>query len=179
MTPAGAAPDASRAPLFEVFCSRHFTSWLAEARLSLAFTTYQAGKLFLLGLKPNGTLSIFSRTLSRCMGLWADGQTLYLSTLYQLWRFENSLGPGETYQGYDRLYVPQLGWTTGDIDIHDIGVDGSGRPLFVNTLFSCLATVSERYSFTPLWQPPFVTKLAAEDRCHLNGLALQGGVPAT
>jgi len=45
-----------------------------------------------------------------------------------------------------------------------------GAPVFVNTLFSCLAPVSERYSFLPLRQPPFITKLAAEDRCHLNGV---------
>jgi uncharacterized protein (TIGR03032 family) len=174
--PSAPSPPTETA-LFEVFCSRHFTGWLADERLSLAFTTYQAGKLFLIGLNPAARLSIFNRTLSRCMGLWGDGQTLYLSTLFQLWRFENSLGPGETYQGYDRLYVPQLGWTTGDLDIHDIAVDGQGGPIFVNTLFSCLATVSERHSFLPLWQPPFITKLAAEDRCHLNGVALDRGVP--
>lgn len=29
--------------------------WMAEQRVSLAFTFYQAGKLFLLGLQPNGT----------------------------------------------------------------------------------------------------------------------------
>ena len=49
--------------------------------------------------------------------------------------------------------------------------------MFVNTLFSCLATVSEEHSFIPLWQPPFISKLAAEDRCHLNGLALREGKP--
>lgn len=30
-------------------------------------------------------------------------------------------------------------------------------------------------SFEPLWQPPFVSALMPEDRCHLNGFALQGG----
>ncbi|HYX15328.1 MAG TPA: TIGR03032 family protein, partial [Nostoc sp.] len=44
-------------------------------------------------------------------------------------------------------------------------------------LFSCLATVSETHSFVPLWQPTFISKLAAEDRCHLNGLAMQQGKP--
>jgi hypothetical protein len=132
--PSAPSPATETAP-FEVFCSRHFTGWLADERLSLAFT--------LIGLNPAAGLSIFNRTLSRCMGLWGDGQTLYLSTLFQLWRFENSLGPGEIYRGYDRLYVPQLGWTTGDLDIHDIAVDSQGCPVFANTLFSCLATVSE------------------------------------
>lgn len=112
------------------------------------------------------------------MGLWGDGQTLYMSTLYQLWRFENVLGAGEASDGYDRVYVPRVAWTTGDVDAHDVAVDGSGRPVFVNTLFSCLATVSEQHSFVPLWRPPFVTRLAAEDRCHLNGLAMENGAPA-
>jgi uncharacterized protein (TIGR03032 family) len=169
--------SAPRAPAFELTASRQFTSWLAEQKVSLAFTTYQAGQLFLLGLQRDGQLSIFNRTFERCMGLWASPERLLMSSLYQLWRFENALPPGQTHQGYDRVYVPQLGWTTGDLDIHDIGVDAAGRPVFVNTLFSCLATVSETHSFAPLWRSPFISKLAAEDRCHLNGVALDGGEP--
>jgi len=162
----------------ELTGSRQFAAWLYEQKASLAFTTYQSAKLFLIGIREDGRLSVFERTFSRCMGLWGDAQTLYLGTLYQLWRFENALEPGERYGGYDRLYVPRLAWTTGDVDVHDVAVDDAGRVVFVNTLFSCLATISERYSFVPLWQPPFVTRLAAEDRCHLNGLAMEKDAPA-
>ncbi|WP_417514856.1 TIGR03032 family protein [Minwuia sp.] len=158
--------------------SRQFPDWLAEQNISLSFSTYQAGKLFLIGLQQDGRLSIFERTFNRCMGLWADGQTIWMSALYQLWRMENILPPGQLYQGYDRVYVPQVGYTTGDIDIHDVAVDDQDRPVFAATLFSCLATCSERFSFKPLWQPPFISKLAAEDRCHLNGLAMRDGKPA-
>ena len=119
---------AQRAPAFELTASRQFTAWLAEQKTSLAFTTYQAGKLFLLGLQPDGRLSIFNRTFERCMGLWASPERLLMSTLYQLWRFDNALAPGQTHQGYDRLYVPQLAWTTGDLDVHDIAVAGNGGP---------------------------------------------------
>jgi uncharacterized protein (TIGR03032 family) len=172
------APETKPEPKLEMNTSRQFPEWLAERKLSLAFTTYQTGKLFFIGLNPQTSkLSIFERTFNRCMGLWGDGQTLWMSSLYQLWRFENALAPGENHQGYDRLYVPQVGYTTGDIDIHDIGVNTQGRPVFVNTLFGCLATTSETHSFTPLWKPPFLSKLAAEDRCHLNGLAMDNGVP--
>ena len=164
-------------PQFEFLTSRQFTAWMAEQRVSLAFTTYQAGKLFFLGIQPNGKLDIFNRTFERCMGLCVGSQTLWLSSLYQFWRFENALEPGQAYQGYDRLYVPQMAYTTGDLDVHDVALDTDNRPVFVNTLFSCLATVSETYSFKPLWQPPFISKLAAEDRCHLNGLAMQEGEP--
>ena len=150
---------------------------MAEQGISLAFSTYQTGKLFLLGLRPDGRLSVFERTFERCMGLWVSPERFYMSSLYQLWRFENALEPGQLQNGYDRLYVPQVGYTTGDLDIHDIAIDNSGQVIFVNTLFSCLATVSDRYSFVPLWQPSFISRLAAEDRCHLNGLAMENGQP--
>src|ERR1700722_3469406 len=150
-------------PWLEVSSSRYFADWLTEQRVSLGFTTYQSGKLFLLGRNSQGALSIFERTLSRVMGMWGSEQTLWMSTLFQLWRFENALRPGETYQGYDRLYIPKIGYTTGDIDIHDIAVEASGRVVFVNTKFGCLATLNDRYSFTPLWKPPFLSKLAPED----------------
>lgn len=162
-------------PALEINTSRQFTNWMLEHELSLGFTTYQAGKLFLLGLQPNGRLSVFERTYNRCLGLWSNGQTIWMSSLYQLWRFENVLEPGQLASGYDRLYVPQVGYTTGDLDIHDVAVEASGRVVFVNTLFGCLATVSETHSFIPLWKPPFLSRLAAEDRCHLNGLALEDG----
>ena len=74
-------------PQLQIIASPHFTSWLDGEKLSLAFTTYQSGKLFLVGIKENGRLSIFERTFNRAMGLCGDAQTLYLTTLYQLWRF--------------------------------------------------------------------------------------------
>ena len=164
-------------PQLELNASRQFVSWLAESNASLSFSTYQAGKLFFVGLKPDGQLSVFERTFARCMGIHATESTLWVGTLYQLWRFENALHAGQQHQGHDRLYVPQLGYVTGDLDIHDVAVDGDGQPLFVNTLFGCLARPDDRYSFRPLWRPPFLSKLAAEDRCRLNGLAMRDGQP--
>ena len=163
---------------FELFTSRQFVVWMAEQRVSLAFTTYQAGKVFLLGASPQGKLSVFERTLNRCMGMWSDAQTVYISTLYQLWRFENVLAEGELSNGYDRVYVPQVGYITGDLDIHDIAVDHNGDVIFANTLMSCLARVSETHSMSPCWKPPFISRLAVEDRAHLNGLAMRNGKPA-
>jgi len=158
----------------ELSGSRQFESWLFEHQVSLSFSTYQAGKLFFVGLNDKQKLSVFERTFARCMGIGLDpeSQAMWVASLYQLWRFENALKPGQSYQGYDRVYVPQVGFTTGDVDVHDVAVDKQG-PVFVNTLFSCLARPSQRFSFNPCWQPPFISKLAAEDRCHLNGLALR------
>lgn len=164
-------------PILEITASRQFTSWLAEQYISLVVTTYQLGKVFLIGLHNDGKLSIFERTFERSMGLFAQENTLYMSSLYQLWRFENALETGQNHQGYDALYLPQVSYITGDLDIHDIAQTEASQLIFVNTLFSCLATVSETHSFIPIWQPPFISKLAAEDRCHLNGLAMKDGKP--
>jgi uncharacterized protein (TIGR03032 family) len=171
-------PRPSVAPAFSIDTSRQFAGWLAEQHISLAFTTYQSGKLFLLGLRPDGRLSVHERTFNRCMGLWSDGQTLLMSSLYQLWRFENALERGAVHQEYDRLYVPIVGYTTGDIDIHDIAATSEKSPIFVATLASCLGTTSEVASFRAIWKPPFISRIALEDRCHLNGLALKDGRPA-
>ena len=160
--------------------SRNFAQWLASTGVSIAFTTYQAGKLFLLGVQPNGRLSIFERTFARSMGLAVtpDGRTLALGTQTQILRFDNVLDPGQTTpDGYDALYAPHASWVTGDLDAHDLGWGADGRPLFVNTLFSCIATVADGHSFRPVWKPPFVSRLAAEDRCHLNGTAVADGAP--
>ncbi len=164
-------------PWLQVLGSRYLTSWMGEQRVSLALTTYQTGKLFLVGRNGDGELAVFERTFNRSMGLWAspNADTLWMSSNYQLWRFENALAVGNLHEGCDCLYVPRAAHTTGDLDIHDIAVEDSGRVVFVNTLFGCLATLSERASFTPLWRPSFLSGLVPEDRCHLNGLALRDG----
>jgi uncharacterized protein (TIGR03032 family) len=166
---------AAPAPPLEVRVSRHFLSWLSESGASLAFTTYQTNRLFLVGMKEGGRLSVFERHFDRPMGLFATPERLWMSTRWQLWQLANALPPGERHEGYDRLYVPRRADTTGDLDVHDIATDAAGRVVFVNTAYSCLATLSERYSFAPLWQPPFISRLAPEDRCHLNGLAMANG----
>ena len=162
-------------PALVLTSSPDLLNWLDAHRVSIAFTTYQAGKLFAVGLQPDGRLSTFERTFNRCMGLCAspDAKTLYMTSLYQLWRFENYVPPGGLDpESYDALYVPTVGHTTGEIDIHDVHLDASGNPVFCVTLFNCLATVSETHSFTPVWKPPFISAVIPEDRCHLNGLAM-------
>lgn len=162
---------------FDLHASSQMGDWMLAQDLSLVMTTYQVGKLFLVGAGVGG-LSIFERTFNRCMGLCPTGNGFYMSSLPQVWRFENVLASGEQQDGYDRLYVPQVAYTTGDLDIHDMGVGADGRLVFVNTLFNCLATLSETHSFRPLWRPPFISELIPEDRCHLNGLAMKDGRPA-
>ena len=174
-------PVEKPAELFALSASRHFLEWLSDLGASISFSTYQAGKLFFLGVKPDGKLSVYERTFPRCMGLGVsnDGRSILVATEYQIHRLDNVMPPHCVQaDGIDANFAPHQSWITGDIDVHDIGFDARGQPVFINTLFNCIATVSDGYSFKPIWKPPFISRLAAEDRCHLNGMALIDGVPA-
>lgn len=151
------SPQSDQQPWVRVSTSEGFWAWLAEQDVSLTFTTYQAGKLFLVGRGPEGKVTIFERTFNRCMGLFSqgNGKTLWMGTLFQVWRLENALLPDFLHEGHDHLYVPRIGYTTGDLDVHDIAVERGGRVLFANTRFNCVATLSDRDSFAPVWKPPF------------------------
>lgn len=170
---------ANQEPAFTLTTSRGFTGWLASTGGSLVFSTYQGGKIFFLGLKPDGSLSVFERSFPRPMGIAVstDARTLFLATQVQLYRFDNALLPGERQGDYDAVYLPNQTWITGDVDIHDVGLGADGRPVFANTLFNCLAQTADGHSFRPFWRPPFISRIAAEDRCHLNGLAMENGTP--
>ncbi len=160
--------------------TRTLAPWLADKQASFAFTTYQANKIFFVGVNPETqSISMFERSFERCMGMGFGNGTLWLSSLFQLWRFENLLPQGELHDGYDAVFVPLEGRTTGDVDVHDVHpVEGSEHPAFVVTRANCIATLGPRASFVPVWKPPFIDRIAIEDRCHLNGLAMRDGAMA-
>jgi hypothetical protein len=71
---------ANEEPWLEISASRNFSNWLARENISLAFSTYQAGKVFLLGRKQDGQIYIYERTLQRCMGLCSTANGFWLSS---------------------------------------------------------------------------------------------------
>lgn len=171
------ATEVQQEPWVRLMGSPYFMDWLGEQRVSLGFSTYQTGKFFLIGRKADGTISGFERTFNHCMGMWAsqNADTLWLSSRSQIWRFSQIPAHQDCYPGYDVAYLPNVAFTTGDLDVHDLIQEDNGRVVFVNTRFGCLATISERGSFRPVWKPPFLSALVPEDRCHLNGLAMRDG----
>ena len=186
--PAVAAPPAQGKPQapapnitqlkVEKTCSRGLAGWLAGNRISLAISSYQTGRVYLVGSDQQGRVSFFERIFERAMGIVGNAQRIYLGGLYQLWRFENVLRANEVIHGqYDRCYVPRNAQTIGDLDIHELGICSNGKVVFVNTKYSCLAELSQTHSFKAIWKPKFISKLAPEDRCHLNGLAMVEGRP--
>ena len=49
-------------------------------------------------------LAVFERTFNHCMGLWAspDSQTLWLSSKFQIWRFEQAAAAVVPYRPHAR-----------------------------------------------------------------------------
>lgn len=183
---AGADSKSATTPAFSVNLSRGFENWFASQGASLALTTYQVGKLIFFGTDSAGKFWSYNRNIGRCLGLGVRldettgrAKDLWVSSDVQLYRLSDLLAPSDLGpKGADALFAPRTSYFTGDLDIHDLAVDGEGEPLFVNTLFNCLARPDPDFSFKPFWKPSFISRLVPEDRCHLNGLAMRDGKPA-
>ena len=141
-------------------------------------STYQAGKLFVVGAHQ-GALALSFHNFEHAMGVAARRDRIAVGTRNQVWslRAAPDIAPRLEPAGrHDGCFLARSSHFTGDIDAHELA--WAGEELWVvNTLFSCLCTLHEDYSFVPRWRPPFVSALAAEDRCHLNGLAISEGRP--
>jgi len=174
-------PEDDQLTTEQLFGSKHtasFRALLDTLGATLMITTYQAGRLIMIRPTADGLNSHF-RSLATPMGLAYDGRRLAIGTQAEIILFQNQpdlgarLDPPDLHDG---CFVVRHRHSTGNIRVHDLAWADDGLWL-VNTRFSCLATLDDEHSFVPRWQPPFVTELRAEDRCHLNGLAVVDGKP--
>jgi uncharacterized protein (TIGR03032 family) len=153
-----------------------FVSWMIRYRVSLACTASNLGHLLLIGSRSDGTAAFSQAQFQGARGLAAFSHRIYLADRSSIWRLENTLRSREIVQNqFDRLFVSRNAQITGDIGAHELAVEPSGRIIVVATKYSCLATMSATHAFKPLWKPAFISKLAPEDRCHLNGLGMEDG----
>lgn len=178
MMPETAEPWATLPPLRSVHTAG-FPLLLERLGVSVLVTTYQAGKLVVL--RPEGeVLNTHFRTFRKPMGLAVSGDRLALGTDVEVWEYHNVRAVAHRLEPkgkHDACFLPRFGHCTGDVQIHEMAWGGD-ELWFVNTRFSCLCTLDRLHSFVPRWQPTFITALAPEDRCHLNGLAMVEGRPA-
>lgn len=169
---------------------------LAGLRCSVALSTYQAGRVVVFS--PDGeALAQLNRAFDAPMGLGVAGEGAGLRLAVaekgavQILANAPTLAAGYPRQRdtYDALLVPRQTLWTGPLDLHDLAfvpnADGAPSSLVAaNTRFSCLCRLGGSpgragASFEPVWTPPFISALAPEDRCHLNGLAVDDrGQPA-
>jgi uncharacterized protein (TIGR03032 family) len=160
-----------------------FGPLLEQLHASVLVSTYQAGKLVVLRA-DGGVVNTHFRGFEVPMGMACDGERLAIGTRLEIWEFHNVPAvarrlapPGK----HDAAFLPRTSHVTGHVQIHEMawvrpGPDAPPELWFVNTRFSCLATRAVNHSFVPCWRPPFISALAPEDRCHLNGMGLRDGV---
>lgn len=153
---------------------------LAQLNCSLALSTYQAGKVLLLG-SDGESIHCLPRTFDTPMGMVYEAPRLAVACKHEVILLSDDPRLGHAYprkpNHYDAFFVPRSTHYCGQLNIHDIAFTPEGNVVGVNTLFSCLFTLDATFSFRPIWKPPFVSALAPEDRCHLNGMAMQDGRP--
>jgi uncharacterized protein (TIGR03032 family) len=158
--------------------SRNLLSILEHIGSSLLISTYQAGKLVAVGVE-GGALDLSFHSFEQAMGVAVAPDRIAVGSRSQIWYLRNApdVAPRLEPKGhFDACFLARSSHVTGEIHGHEMA--WVGRELWVvNTLFSCLCTLHEAHSFVPRWRPPFISGLAAEDRCHLNGLAMVGDRP--
>ena len=165
---------------FECTYSPNFPELLMQLDISLAVSTYQAGKVVFLSPVNENTLIQLPRNFTFAMALGIKGNKLAVAARDEVNILSNDPSLAANYPGqpntYDNFYVPRTTYHCGRLNIHGFHWDDRGL-LAVNTQFSCLSYINESHSFEPVWKPPFITELAPEDRCHLNGMAIRNDRP--
>lgn len=151
---------------------------LQQAGLSVLVSTYKTGKLVVVRAGQGG-LNTHFRDFLKPMGMALSGNRLAIGTYREIWEFHNLptiSAKVDPSRKVDACFLPRSVHHTGDIQVHEMA--WAGKELwFVNTLFSCLCTRHADFSFVARWRPPFISALAAEDRCHLNAIGLRDGQP--
>lgn len=154
--------------------TRSFAQVLQTAGISLAVSTYQAGKLVLVRGDGEGVNTNF-KEMRKPMGIAFDGARLAVGTANEVQEFQSvpAMAPRlEPPSRVDAAWLPRSIHFTGNIDIHEMAWAG-GELWAVNTRFCCLCTFDPASSFVPRWKPSFLSALTPEDRCHLNGMGLR------
>lgn len=180
--PAGEAVHATREINFRH--SEKFVPILEHLGGSLLVSTYAAGKVVSVAA-TDGRLHLGFTNFQQAMGIAvpaddsADG-TLAIGGPNVIW-FLREAGPlaqqVDPPGSFDRGFLVRESFVTGNIHVHEMQWGADGQLWIVNTLFSCLSTLHEDFNFVPRWQPPFISELSPQDRCHLNGMAMRDGKP--
>ncbi|MEA2417191.1 MAG: hypothetical protein QOI58_3848 [Thermoanaerobaculia bacterium] len=159
---------------FRSVSTQSFPDLLRHLGISLLVSTYQSGRLILVRAESTTTLNTHFRRFANPMGIAVGNGRVALGTEREVWEFRNMPAVAaklEPAGKHDACFMPRKIHVTGDIRIHEIGF-AAGELWMVNTRLSALCTLDADSTFVPQWRPPFITRLAAEDRCHLNGMAI-------
>lgn len=157
-----------------------------ELGISVFASTYQAGRLVILEQNDQGTINNHFCEFVRPMGMAFRRDRLAIGVNTQILEFHDIPAVARTIKSpgtFDAAFLPRLDYHTGDVQIHEMAWLEAGQQgddpelIFVNTRFSCLCRREMPYSFVPVWRPRFISAIAPEDRCHLNGMGVRDNRP--
>lgn len=158
--------------------TRSLPPLLSQLGVSLLVSTYQAGKVAVVGVAA-GELTLSYHNFEHAMGLAVKPDAIAVAARAQVWSLPTApelAAHVEPAGRFDACFLTRSSHYTGEVQAHELAWAGDELWL-VNTAFGCLCTLDGKHSFVPRWRPPFLTALAAEDRCHLNGVAVADGAP--
>lgn len=139
--------------------------WSALLDISLIVSTYWGNQVFVIA---DGKLSKVGS--DRPKGIYYKSPWLKIATWNNIWTFREYTSVDITSQisgEHDTVFLPKKFEETGDIGSREI----AGESIAASKL-SCLVTLDDYYSVRPIWKPKWIDRVVAEDRCHVNGIAL-------
>lgn len=172
----------SEATNFAYTASKSFSNLLESSNSSVVISTYNSGQVIFVRAFEGGLNAEF-KGFSAPMGIAVNANKLAVGTQNSVITYSNQPPLSQFVEPAgksDKVFAPRTVVFTGQIDIHEMEF-GEGKDAedlwFLNTSFSCLCKLDMNYSFHPVWKPSWITDLAPEDRCHLNGMAMVDSIP--
>lgn len=173
----GGAPSDDAQTGTELTADAGFRQALQRVRATLACSTVPGG-LFLTGSHDGAELHVACLPMAHAWGLAADAQRLAVAAHREIMVFARTALPPATHPDhpdqFDAFFTPRITFFTGECLIHDMAIVRTGL-LVSNTRFSNVSIIDGRANFDPIWHPPYISAITPEDRCHLNGIAVEDG----
>ena len=170
-------------PAISCRCSTGFLELLQRLEISLLVTSARGGRMLTLGVQ-NQRLSVTTLEQSQPTGIAANEHRIAVAVEGQVQIYAS---PAISAASHQRRAVQLQG--NGSMSYRaqrSIHIEGSVSPSLgwgkeglwmVNTGLSCLSLLTESGDSIVGWKPPFISSIADEDRCHLNGVAIFDGRP--
>lgn len=163
-------------------CSGGFTELLKRLRISLVVTCSRSGLLMALGVHDDH-LALTMLHQQQPEGVAADTARIAVSVSGQVQIYSS---PAAAFAGHLKrspFAAPQRLEFRAQRS-HHTGIPASPAMAWghdglwvVNTRYSCLTLLADSGESINSWKPAFISGLADEDRCHLNGVAMDFGRP--
>jgi uncharacterized protein (TIGR03032 family) len=170
-------PRASQGESIDYQVTPSFVALLEQLGCSLVITNYQSSTVMTFSSLGDGRPVQMYAPFAAAMGLALEGDRLAVATQTEVFVLSNVRKLAPSFPKYPNLFdgyfIPRARYAVGECALHDMAFAGLDI-LAVNTAYSCICRLDGFHSFVPVWHPPFITEIRPGDRCHLNGMALEG-----